>query len=241
MVTRPSPYGTMGLPRPGVRGRRKWVDQPITEERWDRTLTSVDHSEPTAQSRYKETIRDHVAPWLREQGFKGSGNHFTTHRDSFVVHVDMQKSKWNTRDLVNFDVNVSVIHPGVQASFQEANNEARSLNKELEHPDTGNYWNRLSRLDPAKSGEFPWVVTVDSEPGEIGADVIRCLRDFFLPTVDQEIRKPLPRPTPPQERPERPSREERDAASLAHFLDEIVPKMREMGLIVGEPKLQVDE
>ena len=177
-------------------------------------------------------VRDQVAPWLRGQGFKGSGNSSTLSRGDFLVRVGFVKRKWNTRELVRFDVDASIGHSIVQEIFREANEEARSLGKVLELPDPGNYWTRLSRLDPAQSSHFPWVVTLDSSTSETATDVIGSIRDNFLPFVETEIIRPLPSPTLPAARANRLTRAERDAESWKTFQADVLPKLREMGVII---------
>jgi len=69
----------------------------------------------------------------------------------------------------------------------------------------------------------------------MAADLIRRLREYFLPFIEDETRGSLPTPTPPRARADRPWREEQYAASLEWFQTEILSKMRSAGVVISEP------
>jgi hypothetical protein len=144
-------------------------------------------------------------------------------RGDYVIGVEFIKSKWNTRESVKFDVDVSVLHPTFLDLFCRTNAEAEALHNETELAEIDNCATRLSRRDPADPAHWPWSVTLRSEPAETAADVIRFLRGFFLPVVGQEVQRPLPTPTPTQARPDGPTPQQ-EVSSLEWLRTEIPPR-----------------
>jgi hypothetical protein len=68
-------------------------------------------AELTAQDAYRELLRAHVAPALRDRGYTGSGGRF--HRGAGVheVLIHFRKMRYSTRALVYYVVDVHVVHP----------------------------------------------------------------------------------------------------------------------------------
>jgi len=179
-------------------------------------MMAVD-DELSAQQAYSTMLRDHIGLAIRASGFKGSKGSYQMRRDEWVVWVEFQRSKWSTRESVQFDLNVGVSHPLTQTLFVEANREAASLGKEAEEPPAGSYWNRLSLL--CEREQFGWEVTPTAPVEPVALDVMTCLRDRFLPIAYSEIQKPLSAPTPPKQRPDRLSRAEANEAALTWHLE----------------------
>jgi Domain of unknown function (DUF4304) len=157
------------------------------------TDTKSQQSE-TAQGAYKTLLRARIAPGLRRLGFKGSGNSFSVVRNDYVVGINFQKNKWSTRDSVTFDVNLSIHHPANNESFEKENVIARQFGKDIEVPGSGNFFTRLSKLREPK-GNFPWTVTPGGPDDEVASVVLEAIRLYFLPRVEEELRRPLEVPT----------------------------------------------
>jgi Domain of unknown function (DUF4304) len=162
-------------------------------------------------------LRDVIAPSLREIGFKGSGTKYKMERNDYEIEIDFQSSKFSTRDAVQFDLNLAIRHPPTLELFKRANDQAREMGKEFESPTSGGYWNRLSRL--ATRPAFNWQVTSQDPIEPVGEDVVSCVRELFMPVIDEEIHRPLVTPTPPNQRPDRPSHDERNEAALDWHLE----------------------
>jgi Domain of unknown function (DUF4304) len=160
----------------------------------------------TAQMVFKIMLRDQIAPALRKMGFKGSGNNYEMFRDEYRVLIQLQRSKFSTRDSVPFDANVSVVHPATIELFSKENERARQQGKELEIG--GGYSNRLNNLAGRNAYGFPWIVTPDEPSEPVADDFIECVRRYFLPVIEDEIRRPLPSPTLLGERADRRYRDE---------------------------------
>ena len=167
---------------------------------------------------YKRMLRDLVAPALRKMGFKGSGSNYSMNRDDWVISLGFQKSRWSTRATVEFDVNVAVAHPATQAAFKAANEEARALGNAFEMAPSGSYWDRLSILAPGRE-QFGWSVGPGNPPDHVAQDVLACVEEYFLPTMIEQMARPLAGPTPASERPKRPSREQLNEEAAARTVE----------------------
>jgi hypothetical protein len=64
----------------------------------------------TAQAEFSSLLRNEVAPKLRALGFKGSGLQFQLKNGDCVGELSFQKSKWNTKSVVEFTVNLNAMH-----------------------------------------------------------------------------------------------------------------------------------
>jgi Domain of unknown function (DUF4304) len=153
----------------------------------------------TAQDVFKTMLRQQIAPALRKMGFKGSGNNYEMARDEYRIQIQLQRSTWSTRDSVQFDANVSVFHLPTRVLFNEENRKARQLGKAMEgteqvfHP-------RLSQMARPNTSEFAWIVRPDEPSEPVANDFVECVRLYFLPVVEEEMQRPLPSPTPLNQR-----------------------------------------
>ena len=167
----------------------------------------------SAQTAFKLMVRDQIAPALRRMGFKGTGNNYEMSVEGYRVQVQLQRSKWSTRDCVQFDANVSVVHPATIELFNEENRRARQQGKEIEDLDGGGGFHaRLNSLARRNALGFPWIVGPDEASEPIADDFIECVRQYFLPVVEEELRRPLSSPTPLA------GRADRTYKSAAYFL-----------------------
>jgi hypothetical protein len=78
--------------------------------------------EVTAQDAFKLMLREHVAPVLREFGFKGSAGHYRREAAGYAIEVQFRKSRYSTRKTVEYWVemtamHVSTVQPFWQSSF----------------------------------------------------------------------------------------------------------------------------
>jgi hypothetical protein len=153
----------------------------------------------TAQEVFKTMLRQQIAPALREMGFKGSGNNYQMSREGYRIQIELQRSKWSTRDSVQFDANVSVRHPPTVELFNEANQRARQQGKAMENLGW-NFHPRLSQLARPNTTQFSWIVRPNEPSEPVAHDFIEAVRNRFLPVIEEEIRRPLPSPTPLTER-----------------------------------------
>jgi hypothetical protein len=161
-----------------------------------------------AQDAFKAMVRKQVAPALRDLGFKGSGNKYEMTRDEYRIQIQLQRSKWSTRDSVQFDANLSVIHPATMALFDEQNQLARQQGKAMES--SGSFHSRLNALAHGNTHGFPWIIRANEPTEPVAHDFIETIRRDFLPVIEEEIHRPLLRPTPLSERTDQTGRSPSD-------------------------------
>jgi hypothetical protein len=159
----------------------------------------------TAQDVFKMMLQQQIAPALREMGFKGSGNSYKMSRDDYRIEIQLQRSKWSTRDSIQFDANVSVLHSPTIELFNEANRRARQQAKAIESMGGGGggFHDRLNSLARRNALGFPWIVRPDEPSEPVAHDFIEAVRDYFLPVIEEEVRRPLASPTPLDQRTDR--------------------------------------
>ena len=75
----------------------------------------------TAQDDYRVMIRDHVAPALREMGFKGSGQNYSLPSETHWVSLWFQKSAYSDALRIRFTVHLLVVGKDEWEDMREAN------------------------------------------------------------------------------------------------------------------------
>ncbi|UPO90103.1 DUF4304 domain-containing protein [Niallia sp. Man26] len=60
------------------------------------------------QEVFKQLIKDEIAPLFKENGFKKKGNNFAKTFSDFAWTVNIQSSKWNTKEEVEFTINTGI-------------------------------------------------------------------------------------------------------------------------------------
>jgi hypothetical protein len=181
--------------------------------------------EVTAQQAYRVLLRDHVGPELRSRGFKGPSGRYEKVVGDYRVRIGFQKSKWSDRAHVDYRLNLGVTHPPSQARFNEANQEAKAIGKEWEYAPAGSWYAAFPGPNVAMSGrildpesfarmesappEHHWITLRPTD--DIADHAARLMRDIdncVSPEIERQLLAPLEKPTPPQDRPDRPSRDE---------------------------------
>jgi hypothetical protein len=77
-----------------------------------------------AQDDYREMIRDHIAPALREMGFKGSGQNYALPSETHWVSLRFQKSAHSDALQVRFTVHLLVVGKDEWEAIRETNDLA---------------------------------------------------------------------------------------------------------------------
>ncbi len=182
--------------------------------RLEALLAEIENPTPeiTAQEAYKRLLRDHVGPHLRREGYKGSGGNYHRESGDYLVSIQFQKSKWSSKDRVDYRINISVRHPETVMAFDKANTEALKRNREWEQAPGGDWHSGF----PGSEGDHRvWVSLRPSDDlASHAAMLLDDLRTHVFAEIERQIGLPLSSPTPPTERPLRPSREQLDAEAL---------------------------
>jgi HEAT repeats len=131
---------------------------------------------PTAKQAFVHLMRDHVAPALRELGFKGSLT-----RGYFIASGDYkggfstQTSIHNTKDEVVFWVHLTAFH----------------------RPTNSVYWNmQLLALIPANESFIHWTVRADEPVEPVGEHLLGVFRSYGWPAIQAALDSPGYPPDP---------------------------------------------
>lgn len=71
------------------------------------------------QNVLKQIIKDTIAPLLKAKGFKKRGNNFAKILSDFAWVVNIQNSKWNTKEELEFTFNMGIFTDKLVGTFYE--------------------------------------------------------------------------------------------------------------------------
>jgi hypothetical protein len=139
----------------------------------------------TAQDNYKLLLNNYISPALRSRGFKGSGGKYQLPHAQAFVQIGFQKNKWNSEELVEFTVNISVIG---KHAWQEALKREPWMGETPSS--TSDYplhmWSsRLSQIRRF-GGDKWWRIDTMSDLEAIAADVIGRIDEDALPAIGKQ-------------------------------------------------------
>ena len=99
-----------------------------------------------AQEVFKRLLRDYVRPALGADGYAPAGQTFVMHRSGFEVTLRFRKSKFSTRQAVEYALDAGVAYPETVSLFDQANREAKVAGKAPERPPVGQWQSSLGHL-----------------------------------------------------------------------------------------------
>lgn len=161
----------------------------------------------TAQDAYKRLLRDLMAPGLRAQGLRASGQAFVLPHPTYWAQVGFQKSMSSRRDAVKFTVNLNVTSkeqwdadrrehsylkdtppPGMDRAAWDARRLEESYYPARPSVNTreGGLSQRIGQLIPSVASDHWWILTV-SNAGEVVADALSAVIDYGLPWLYHRI------------------------------------------------------
>lgn len=130
----------------------------------------------TMQNVLKQVIKETIAPLFKAEGFKKQGNNFAKACSDFSATVNIQSSKWNTKDEVEFFFNTGIyieklfgtVHLYPKPSFpMEINSVLRIRGTELTKNDR---WYRL---------------TIDTDVEQLKRMITKDITEYILPHFRQ--------------------------------------------------------
>jgi hypothetical protein len=154
--------------------------------------------ELSAQDAYRQLLRDHVGPALRHHGYSGSGGDFGRTAGEYRVSINFQKSRFSTRARVDYLLNIHVVHPSTAELFNQASEEAGTPGREHQSPSAGMYRAQF----PGLTGRRPTWISLRPDD-DLSAHAAALLADIYaaaFPVIEEQLRLPLPVPTPPAQR-----------------------------------------
>lgn len=161
----------------------------------------------TAPDAFKRLLRDVVAPELRRQGLKGSGQAYILPDGVYWAQVGFQKSTSSNRDLVKFTINLKVTNkewwdqqrrdhspvkdtppPGVDRKSWDALRLERSAYPPRPSANTFGEGReeRVGHLIPGIEAKHWWSLTPDDAEAVV-EDALRALITYGLPWLRREI------------------------------------------------------
>jgi hypothetical protein len=135
-----------------------------------------------AQDGFNAMLRDHVAPALRDMGFKGSGKAYRLDDEQCWIQLGFQASVSSTADAVRFTINLRVVAKDVWDRMREERSymPARPAPNVVYGP--FEWWQRIGRLMPG--GQDTWWTLKAGQPGAcLAGEVIDAIRDYALPAM----------------------------------------------------------
>ncbi|WP_250447987.1 DUF4304 domain-containing protein [Actinotalea sp. C106] len=147
----------------------------------------------TALDDARALMRDHLAPSLRAQGWRGSaGSWLRTHPTQWVT-LGWQKDKYSDPASVLFTGNLAVISKDVW----DAENVPRG--RRAAKPAASTSWGlgweqRLGALIPGTDGDRWWVVHPGCDLTVVASEVLEALSRYGLPALERALAEAEARP-----------------------------------------------
>ncbi len=142
----------------------------------------------TAQDDYRLMIRDHVAPALRELGFKGSGQSYVFPSETHWVSLWFQKSAYSDAHRIKFTVHLLVIGKNEWEAIRRGN--------ELAPERPRRFWGAPARSWSVsyrpRPKEVPggwmqiwWELYAGQPVGPLADLVLRTIKNEALPRIEE--------------------------------------------------------
>jgi len=123
---------------------------------------------------------------MRERQFRGSAGKYSLPNDKAYILISFQKNRWNTKDDLEFTINVSVI---AKTEWMQAKQKYSFLGEAPtgnEHYPLDMWSRRLAMLQPG-SGDKWWAVNNQDDLESVSSDIIdRIDRDALL-AIEQQM------------------------------------------------------
>jgi len=145
----------------------------------------------TAQERFRDVVRDRLAPALRLMGLRGSGQGYTLPTDTCWAQLGLQRFTWSNRDAVEFTVNLSVVSREAWALALEERPWIGAMPK----PNVGamlqiRFWERLGSV--AGVGDYRWRLSAGGGDEDATCDhLLTMIAEHGVPTLRREVAERL--------------------------------------------------
>lgn len=143
----------------------------------------------TAQQAYARLLRDFVAPALRAQGLKGSGQTYTLPHPEMRVAVHFQCAARDRGEL-EFTVEVSAVHDPTMEAFDAAHRTARRQGRTIPLSRTGHWGRRLGFLMPVRR-DIWWTIRAGEPIESVATEVVSALVEYGLPAAREAAAQPI--------------------------------------------------
>lgn len=135
----------------------------------------------TVQSKFKQNIKDRIAPGLRKLGFKGSGQNYQLPSTSHWKCLSFQKSSFSDAENLTFTINLLVID---RNQWEIARKKHSSFPKK---PTATTFWGigwqkRLGHLMP-ENRDYWWEISLKTDLDQLSANVLKIIEQYALPNL----------------------------------------------------------
>lgn len=136
----------------------------------------------TMEKRYRDLTKNWVTPVFKHHGFKKIRESYVYAANSLSWYFDLQRSRYDSRDRIEFTINCGVFVPGVVSAYIQ-----RPEKRTISLTDCCVYV-RIGMLSKSRTDQW-WVLTStdDSElvDSKIGTEVQEAIEQLGIPFVRQ--------------------------------------------------------
>lgn len=124
-----------------------------------------------------QIISVHIAPFLKEQGFKKTGRHWYRQNPESFFAINLQTSSW---DSTRFTLNLGVHVPRLFSFFSE-----QTEIEKRKYYQCG-FRERIGPLMPEQKDHW-WEIDYGTSLKRIGEEIVASLRDYGLPWLEAHL------------------------------------------------------
>ena len=140
----------------------------------------------TVQEIFKSLLKEMIAPRLREEGLKGSGQNYAIPSDNYWALIGFQKSMFSDSQEINFTINLYVVN---KQEWEKARVERSYFPaKPTSTTQWGIGWSRrIGFLFPERSDHW-WTLNMTTDLGKLSDQVIESIVKLAVPAMNEEMK-----------------------------------------------------
>lgn len=140
----------------------------------------------TVQDKFKNLLKNAVAPALREKGLKGSGQAYSIKSDDYWALIGIQKSMYSDSESLKFTINLYV----VSKKQWEAGREKYSYFPQK--PSANTKWQigwseRIGNLMPSRLDHW-WEFHSHTSESELAQQVVEAISKYAVPAIQLRMK-----------------------------------------------------
>lgn len=139
----------------------------------------------TVQNKFKELLKNTVAPALRENGLKGSGQEYSIKSEDYWALIGLQKSMYSDSQKLKFTINIYVI------SKQQWDEGREQFSYFPKKPSPNTKWQlgwseRIGMLMPSKLDHW-WEFNIETNASELAEQVVEAISKYAIPAMQAKM------------------------------------------------------
>ena len=140
----------------------------------------------TVQDKFKELLKSSVAPILRENGLKGSGQAYSIKSDENWALIGLQKSMYSDSKGLKFTINLYVVPK------QQWDAERERYSYFPQKPSANTKWQigwseRIGNLMPTKRDHW-WQFNNQTNESELARQVVEAILKYAVPAMQAQMK-----------------------------------------------------